>query len=211
MHIFRLSILVGLFLIPISLALPSETFAQSTAQVPAISYQGLKVAAVELAGRPGLDVQQLRKMIYQPVDEPYSQQKIDETVAALKKTGQFSDVTSMVMPEAKGLKVLIVLHPAVYFGMYDFGMAVNRFSYSRLLLTADYPRQEPYTASRVEEARSNLLNFFHQNGYFRAAITPALKTDKNAVNVFFNVDLGKHAKFGKIILLEALRTKKGNN
>lgn len=169
---------------------------------PSISYGGQPVSSVELAGRPGLNLRTLQPLIAQKEGAPYSQQAIDETVAALKKTGQFEDVKPEVMPEANGLRVLFVLQPAYYFGIFQFPGAVKRMSYSRLLQAANYPRQEPYTTGRVEEAQSNLLDFFHQNGYFRATVEPKLDTDEThkIVNVSFLVKLGRHARYGQVLI-----------
>src|SRR5215469_13853716 len=119
---------------------------------PGITYEGQKVSSVEIAGKPDLDTRQLKSLIAQPAEAPYSQQKIDETLAALKKTGEFKDVQVDVRPEAAGLQVLFVLQPAVYFGMFDFGRATRVFTYNRLLQVANESSQQPYTAGRVEEA-----------------------------------------------------------
>lgn len=172
---------------------------------PDITYEGQGVSSVELAGRPDLDTRQFKSLIAQPINAPYSQQKVDETVAALKKTGQFKDVQVDVRPQSAGLQVLFVLQPAIYFGIFDFGRATKVFTYTRLLQVASEPTQEPYTTGRVEEAESNLLTFFHRAGFFLATIEPKLQTDANRgfVNVFFDVDLKRRAKFGKVILTGA--------
>jgi outer membrane protein assembly factor BamA len=172
---------------------------------PTISYEGQKVSSVELAGRPDLDVKQLKQLITQTQGAPYSQQKIDESIAALKKAGNFTDVQLDVRPQSNGLEVLFVLQPAMYFGVFDFGKATRSFSYNRLLQLADYPNQEPYTPGRVEEAESNLLTYFHQTGFFLATIEPKIQTDQahGIVNVLFDINLKRRAKFGKIILTGA--------
>ena len=167
-----------------------------------ISYEGQKVSSVVLAGRPDLNTRQLKHLIAQPINAPYSQQKIDETVAALRKTGQFTDVQLDVRPQSTGLQVLFVLQPAMYFGVYDFGNAGKVFSYNRMLQVSDYAAQEPYSTERIEEAESNMLTFFHRTGFFMATIEPKLQTDAShgVVNVFFDINLKRRAKFGNIIL-----------
>ncbi|HEY6251845.1 MAG TPA: POTRA domain-containing protein [Candidatus Angelobacter sp.] len=183
-------------------------FLELHAQQPAssgISYEGQNVSSVELAGKPGLNPRQFKQLIVQPINAPFSQQKIDETMAALKNTGQFKDVQVDVHPQSAGLQVLFVLQPAIYFGIFDFGKANKIFSYNRLLQVANYPTQEPYTEGRVEEAESNLLTFFHQNGFFLATVEPQLETNESRgfVNVLFHIDLKRRARFGKITLTGA--------
>ena len=173
---------------------------QSQTPTPSLSYEGQPISSVELAGRPDLELRQLKPLIAQPAHAPYSQQKVNETIEALKKNGKFQDVTYQVSPEADGLRVLFVLQPAYYFGVYSFPNAVKQFSYPRLLQVSDYPNQEPYTSAKVEEAESNLLDFFHQTGFFLATVEPKLQTDSKhgLVNVTFDVNLRHRAHFGEI-------------
>lgn len=172
---------------------------------PAVSYEGQQVSSVEIAGRPDLNVKALKSLIVQPEAAPYSQQKINQSIAALKKAGQFTGVDLQVVPQANGLQVLFVLQPALYFGIFDFGAASKHFTYNRLLQVSNYAPQEPYSAGRVEAAESDLLTFFHQTGFFLATIEPELQTDQShrVVNVLFDVNLKRRAKFGNITLTGA--------
>lgn len=172
---------------------------------PTISYEGQKVASVQLAGRPDVNVKQLMQVVTQTQGAPYLQQKIDESIAALKKAGNFTDVQLDIRPQSNGLEVQFVLQPAMYFGVFDFGNATRVFSYNRLLQLAEYPNQQPYSAGRVDEAESNLLTYFHQTGFFQATIEPKLQIDQEhgIVNVLFDINLKRRAKFGQIILTGA--------
>ncbi|HEV2992441.1 MAG TPA: POTRA domain-containing protein [Candidatus Angelobacter sp.] len=172
---------------------------------PTISYEGQNVSAVDIAGRPDLNVRQLRSLIAQPTEAPYSKTKIDETMAALKNATNSKDVQLEVRPQPNGLQILFVLQPAYYFGIFDFGTATKVFTYTRLLQVSNYPNQEPYSSSRVEEAESGLIDFFHRVGYFEATVEPELQSDSahGVVNVLFHVNLKRKAKFGNIILTGA--------
>jgi len=185
--------LVTLFVFP-KRATPQQQTGEN-----AISYEGQRVASVELAGQPGLNLRVMNALIQQPINAPYRQQNIDATVDALKKSGEFHDVTVNVTPEANGVRVLFVLKPAYYFGVFNFSRAPSAFSYTRLLQAANYPHQEPYTVGRVEEAESNLLDFFHQTGFFRTTVEPELHKDEahGIVNVEFLINPGRRAKFGE--------------
>ena len=52
----------------------------------------------------------------------------------------------------------------------------------------------------MDEAASNLLEFFHQTGYFEATVEPELQKDDRhgVVNVLFDVKLRRRSKFGNI-------------
>jgi outer membrane protein assembly complex protein YaeT len=192
-----------LYLCVFVLALQILTAQQITP--PTISYEGQQVSSVDIAGRPDLNVRQLRSVIAQPTDAPYSKAKIDETIAALRKATNSKDVQLEVRPQPNGLQILFVLQPAYYFGIFDFGTATKVFTYTRLLQVSNYPNQEPYSSSRVEEAESGLIDFFHRVGYFQATVEPELQSDSahGVVNVIFHVNLKRQAKFGNIILTGA--------
>jgi outer membrane protein assembly factor BamA len=178
---------------------------QVEATTAAISYEGQRVSSVELAGQPDGVPRKLRALIAQPINAPYAQAKVDETVAALKQTGQFKDVEVQVTPAAEGIHVVFVLKPAYYFGVFTFPKAEKVFSYTRLLQAANYSKQEPFTQEKVEEAESSLLEFFHRTGYFMATVEPKMQTDAThgVVNVEYDIKLKKHAKFGDVIIAGA--------
>jgi len=175
---------------------------QIEATSAAVSYEGQRVSSVQLAGQPDGTPRKLRALIAQPVNAPYAQAKVDETVAALKKAGDFKDVEVQVTPAAEGVHVVFVLKPAYYFGVYTFPKAEKTFSYTRLLQAANYSKQEPFTQEKVEEAESSLLEFFHRTGFFLATVEPKMQTDQahGVVNVEYDINLKKRAKFGDVIL-----------
>ena len=163
------------------------------------SYEGQKVLSVDLAGQPELNPDTLLPFIQQRANEPFSREKADSTIAALTKQG-YQAVEVDVRPEGDGIRLLFVLQPAFYFGVFNFPEATHRFGYSRLLQIADYPPRGAYTTLDINRAQTHLTRFFQQNGYFQAEVKPSIEVDKQAgvVNVVFHTNFGKHAKFGKV-------------
>src|SRR5262249_49009164 len=150
---------------------------QQTEASTAVSYEGQRVSSVQLAGQPDGNLPRLRSLIAQPINAPYAQARIDQTVAALTQRGGVKDVEVQVEPQADGLHVIFVLQPAFFFGVFTFPRAEKKFTYPRLLQAANYSRQEPFTQEKVDEAESSLLDFFHRSGYFLATVEPELHTD----------------------------------
>lgn len=201
---FRSNVALSRLLLFVVLCLP--LFCTPAQQFePQSSYEGQHVAHVEIAGRPNLDVQRFSSLIVQPVDAPYSKQKVRETQTALENTHEFESVDIRVTPEPAGLRVLFILEPALYFGVFDFSNATKTFSYTQLLQITHYPKQEPYTSRRVVEAQSDLLEFLRRNGYFLATVSPEIYPDeqRGVVNVRFQVDMKQHARFGEVTLTGA--------
>ena len=185
-----------------SAAAQSPKTAPATAQILS-SYEGQNVSAIEIAGRPEYATAQFEPHFLLHAGQPFSREKLDQTVAALKETGKFKEVQIQVDPAADGVRVLLVLEPAVWFGIFEFPGA-ERFAYSRLVQIANFPPQAPYNTDDVERDRQALLQFFQQEGYFRATIEAETKIDAThgLANVFFRTKLGRRASFGRIVIAD---------
>lgn len=163
------------------------------------SYEGQNVESIEIAGRPDLQTSQFASSLIQKASEPFSKDKVNATAAALKAAGHFNAVRIEVNPSAHGVRVLMVLEPADYLGVFEFPGA-GRFPYSRLIQVANYPTQTPYNEQQTERDRTRLLNFYRQEGYFQATAGTQVKVDEahDVANIFFPSQLGRKAKFGKV-------------
>ncbi len=171
---------------------------QSTQRILS-AYEGQKVASVEIAGRPDLKAEQFASSFVQKAGEPFSREKVDQTVAALQAAGHFEKVRIQVQPDPNGLRIVFILEPAVYIGVFRFPGAES-FNYSRLLQVATYPVQAAYNSRDVEQDTQSLLNFFRQEGYFKAEVDPEVQVDaKHALaNIVFHTTLGARADFGTV-------------
>lgn len=163
------------------------------------SYEGQNVASIEIAGKPDLQTSEFDPLFAQKAGQPFSKDKVDQTAAAIKAKGHFETVRIQVDPQANGVRVLLILEPAIYFGVYQFPGAAE-FTYSRLIQIANYPIQTPYNAGQVERDRQHLLIFFQQEGYFRAEVRPEINVDAThaLANVVYRVTLGRRSKFGDV-------------
>ena len=175
------------------------------------SYESQNVTSVEIAGSPNLDTSKLLPLLQQHAGEPFSRQKVDESIAALKSAGKFSEVQLQVDPEANGVRVLMIVEPAVWFGIFEFPGA-ERFPYSKLVQIANYPPQSPFNTGDVQRDSDALLRFFQQEGYFEAEVRPEvdLDTTHNLANVRFMVSLNRRAKFGTVSLPIPHRKRRSN-
>ena len=165
------------------------------------SYEGQNVTAIEIAGRPELDTSKLIPLLQQHAGEPFAREKVDQSIATLKSAGKFSEVQLQVDPEANGVRVLLIVEPAVWFGIFEFPGA-EKFPYSKLVQIANYPPQSPYNAGDVQRDTDALLRYFQQEGYFEAEVHPQLNLDTahNLANIKFMVSLSRPAKFGTVAI-----------
>jgi outer membrane protein assembly factor BamA len=166
------------------------------------AYAGQKVSSVELAGQLELNDEELSPLLVQQAGDPFDPDKVASTLAALKATGKFKDVQLSVIPDIDGVRVMLILQPGLYFGIYEFPGASKDFSYSRLLQVANYPPDGPYSRRDVAQAVESLTKFLQQNGYFLAKVTPQLEPDAahGLINVRFSIELGRKARCGTVTL-----------
>ena len=176
---------------------PPNTSPQTVDILP--SYDGQNVTKIDIAGQPSLSTRQFTSQFAQKAGEPFSTQKLNTTIANLKRTGKFQTIQIQVAPEADGVRVLLVLQPAYYFGIFQFPGA-ERFSYSRLVQVTNYPPEAAYNADDIQQSTTKLIAFFRQEGYFLVTVEPETRIDTahKIVNVIFHVTLNQRSKFGKI-------------
>jgi outer membrane protein assembly factor BamA len=174
--------------------------APQTQQILA-SYEGQTVTSIEIAGQPELNASQFSPLFVQHAGEPFSKEKVDQTIEALKRGGKFKEVQLQVIPQASGVGVLLILEPAVYFGIFEFPGA-ERFPYSRLVQVANYPPEAPFNEGEIQRDQENLINFFRQQGFFQAQVQHQVKLlpEHGLANVVFQITLNRRAKFGEIKL-----------
>ena len=164
------------------------------------SYEGQNVSSIELAGRTDLDEARFTSAFQLRPGQPFSREKLTQTTDAVKAAGKFEEIRAQVDPQADGVRVLLVVQPAVYFGIFQFPGA-GPFTYSRLVQVANFPVQTPFNAAEVERDRQSLLNFFRQAGFFQAEVRSEVKVDADhaIANVSFPVTLGRRANFGIVV------------
>jgi outer membrane protein assembly factor BamA len=185
--------------------LSTSGFSQTKAAGEQPSFEGQHVGSIELVANPHLDTQQFRSLIVQKAGEPFSGQMVQASVDALKQTGAFSKVDVQVKPDPSGLKLIFVLQPAYYIAMLDFPGALKAFNYTRLLQVADIPDQTAYQPDHIPAVESALLRFFQDNGFFHAKVHTEVRSDdqNQLVNLVFNVQLGKRARIGRVVIAGA--------
>ncbi|HKU24926.1 MAG TPA: POTRA domain-containing protein, partial [Candidatus Sulfotelmatobacter sp.] len=177
-------------------------FAQLAPQPPQKAYEGQNVSWISLVANPHRDLAPLFQVVTQKAGSPYSQQKIDESAAALKNAGHFAGVRVQVVPDINGLRVSFLLEPAYYLGVVEFPGAEKRFSYTRLLQTADLSDEDPYDPTRIPIAVDTLRKFMQNNGYFQAKVKaePHIDDAHQLVEVSFVIDMGKQAKIASVTI-----------
>jgi outer membrane protein insertion porin family len=179
-----------------------NAWGQLSVQGPQPLYNGQAVSAIDLIGNPHRDMEPLRPLLVQKAGEPYAQEKVEGSIAALQGTGLFQKVQVTVFPDPSGLRLNFLLEPAYYLGMVTFPGAIKEFSYTRLLQVVNLPDEDPYDKERVDVAQEALKKFLDHNGYFQSVVKTDTQIDDphQIVHVIFTVTLGKRARVANVTL-----------
>ncbi len=170
--------------------------AQQTQPSSTAGFDGQPVSSVEIAVRPNVNVDELRRLIKQQAGKPFSTDAMHESVEALQQTKLFTQVQVSLEPEQDGLRVLFILQPADYVGMIDFQGTGTRFPYTELLQAVNIPEQSPYVPELTAQGQKGLIDYLHSRGFYAAEVTPETRRDENhrIVNLIFHCQLKRQAK-----------------
>ena len=171
-------------------------------------YEGQNVASVDLAGWPGLEAAPLLAQLPQKAGQSFNSAALEASINKLEQLlrgrtapngSVLQGVQLQVEPEPEGVRILLILEPAEYFGIDQFPGALV-YPYTRLLEAANYQSRQPYTAEDLTAAQAGLVAFFQHEGHFEARVETVLHGDAKhgLVNVDFRTTLGPQAKFGAV-------------
>ncbi len=175
-------------------------WAQQTQPNVTSGFDGQPVSRVDIAARPDVNLDELRRLIKQEAGKPFSTEAMHESVAALQDTKLFTQVQVSLEPEQDGLRVLFILQPADYIGMIDFQGTGTRFPYTELLQAVNIPEQSPYVPDLAAQGQKGLLDYLHARGFFAAEVESEAHRDGNhrIVNLIFRCQLKRQAKIRTI-------------
>lgn len=165
-----------------------------------VSYEGQKIAKIEVVAHPSVDTERLRTILLVKPGDAYSTRRVEGSVQALKLTGRFSKVQTQVRPEAAGLIVTFLAEPASYIGMITFPGGTKFFTYTRLLQIVNLANQDPYQEEQVAQADVALQRFLQGNGFFLATVKHERQLDEahQIANIIFRITMGKRARYGQL-------------
>jgi len=164
-------------------------------------FEGRTVSQVDIAMAPGGDEQRIRSLLQLKAGDAFSVEKLKNSVAAIQKTEKFQQIQASLEPEAKGLRVVLLLQPVFHVGLLSFPGA-ERFHYTILLQTSQIQLDAVYTPDVLPQRTAGLQEFFVKEGFFEAQVTTRTEPDPahRLVNVVFNCQLGPRARIGQIAI-----------
>ena len=170
-------------------------------------FEGKDVASIQFdpATQP-LAPEELSEILPLKMHAPLRAADVRESIERLFATGRYADIQVDVKPSGDGVAVTFLTKNSWFIG--DVSLAGNISSppspgqlgnASRLDLGA------PYSDAQLKDAVAGQRSLLESNGLYGAKITPTLDFDSDAdyqqVNIRFNVESGRRAKFGPPVFL----------
>jgi outer membrane protein insertion porin family len=183
------------------------TFSSLPQQVPAGSasatsagFEGTRVTRVDIAAKPGEDLDALRALLLLQPGQLYSIAAVRDTVSKLQGMHRFTAVQVSLEPEVSGLHVTFILRPAYSIGLVSFPGAASRLSYSRLLQAVNIPPDALFVEDELAVKAKALQHYLSTEGYFSASVTSTTHVDDahHLVNVDFRCELHERARIGSV-------------
>jgi outer membrane protein insertion porin family len=175
---------------------------QQTGSQSYAAFEGRNVSRIELAARPGVDLNQLRPLIRQEQGKPFSVDALHASVAALQQTGKFDQVQVSIEFDPDGLHLLFVLPPVFNVGLISFPGADRALPYTQLLQAVNIPLDSPFIQDQIPDQEKALREYFANQGFFAATVSTTLQPDDihRIVNVAFSCQLHSRAKLSAVTI-----------
>jgi len=168
------------------------------------SFQGIKVARIEIHS-PGVEHPEwFLPLLPQKVGEPLDKYKVRRSVQALYDTGRFAElqVEAEAQKTPTGEQVLLTFaaRENYFFGSITAEGAPSPPTDSRLVNASKLTLGEQYTEDKVKTGIAAMQRSLQENGYYQAEIKPfyewAARTQQ--VSIHFVVTRGKPAHVGQV-------------
>ena len=165
------------------------------------SFQGLKVATIQVNGLGIDDTESLLSKLPQKVNEPLDRYKVRQSVQELYNTGRFAEIQVEAQRNPTGEVVLVFdARENYFFGSILAEGSPGHPTDSQLVNASKLNLGEQYTEEKITAGIDGMQRALQENGYYQATIKPFYEWDSRnqQVKVRFLVTPGKPARIGAI-------------
>ena len=183
------AVLRALGLVALVLLAAGSGFAQEAPPAP-------PVTAIEIrSDAPLEDVQELESLIEIAVGEPLADEAVRDTLRNLQASGTASEIEIYTREEEGGVVAVIVFRAVVQVEEIRFEGELGDLSRADLARAVPQKVAEPLSEEQVVRGVFNLLDFYHDNGYFNASVRvdPEIDPERRRAVVIYEIESGPRA------------------
>lgn len=184
----------------------------------------LTVTAIEIrSDAPLADLEELLSLIEIQAGQPLDEEAVRHTLRNLQASGIASETEVYTREEEGGVVAVIVFRAVVQVEEVRFEGELGSLSRADLARAVPQKVAEPLSEERLVRGVFNLLDFYHDNGYFNASVRldPAIDPERRQAVVTYQIESGDRATvrtigftnpvepFAPAALVEELRVRSG--
>ncbi|HKV10554.1 MAG TPA: outer membrane protein assembly factor BamA [Thermoanaerobaculia bacterium] len=157
---------------------------------------GPAVTAIEIrSDAPLADLQELDSLIEIAVGQPLTDRAVRRTLRNLQASGIVSETEVYTREEGDGVVAVIVFRAVVQVQEVRFEGELGSLSQADLARAVPQKAAEPLNEEQVVRGVFNLLDFYHDNGYFNASVRadPQIDPDRRQAVVTYEIESGGRA------------------
>lgn len=168
------------------------------------NWEGLPVLAVrqqpDHPQEATLEPAELERIVSQKPGQPYSTQKIRESIERLFATGRFADIRVDAERELGGVVLTFLTQSRYFIGTVAIQGVEAPPSDSQLRAATRLQLGHPFSEDALSQAVEGLRRALEEDGYFQCTIVPALQPhpDTQQIDILFQVRAGERARLGEI-------------
>jgi outer membrane protein insertion porin family len=180
--------------------------AANVASLIAADWEGVPVRAIrqqtEEARQNAMEPSALEEMLPQKTGEPYSSEKIRQSIELLYATGRFTDIRVDAESEAGGVALTFLTRSAYFVGAVQVRGVAAPPGENQLRSATHLELGHSFSENQIPEAIEGLREVLQDEGYFQPQIAPGsiphLETQQ--MDLTFDVSTGRRARLGKVDL-----------
>src|SRR5438876_427241 len=147
---------------------------------------------VQYTGPQTVSKERILAQIRTRVGQPYSNQVVEEDIAALYKTGAIQNVRIFAQPEGDGVKVIVAVQTRAILREIEISGA-ERIKPKRLRKEIKLKLNQPVDEKQLEEARQKIIEVYQGRGYTDVSVQFRVDTTdekRGTARVVFTVNEG---------------------
>ncbi len=158
----------------------------AAAALPAAAQEAPRIRHIVVEGNQRIEAETIRSYMAIAVGDPYSAERVNQSVKSLFNTGLFSNVT--ISHQGDTLYVRVAENPIINRLVFQGN---HHISNKQLKAEVQLRSRMVYTRTKVQSDVRRILDLYRHDGRFAATVDPEIiKLSENRVNLIFNIHEG---------------------
>jgi outer membrane protein insertion porin family len=172
----------------------------ATPQNPASTAEN--VVAVRIVTENGRVLSEAPGGLAISIGKPLDREQVAESIRALYRTGDYSDIRAIATREDGGVRVDFVAREQLFFNQVIIHGLVSPPSEASAIAAVQLPLGEPYQADAVNEGLERLRELLREEGFYAAQVSAqtAPHLENQQMDVVINIQPGPRARIREIAL-----------